>query len=695
GWSLAGRRDFDGRWRRDPFDREMAIDAAIDDLAGLAQLATAADRPSDPLARLFGRIVAWLDELRRREAVRGRDHDGLEVELRAVLRWQEWRYDGRTASYGSGITRRETIERRDAARARLEAFVQAADADLAPLLFDELFVLVGENEAAKQRAGRLDFLDLLVCARDLLRRDDAVRAEMQRRYTHVFVDEFQDTDPLQVEILLMLCARDDDPERIVPGKLFVVGDPKQAIYRFRRADVTLYETVKARLVADGARLVHLTTSYRSVPALQAAVNAAFEPVMRGDGQARYVALEHAREDVATQPALVALPVPRPYGDSKSRVTQRGIEKSYPEAAAAFVAWLVHGSGWTVTERTSSARVPVAARHVCLMFRRFQSWDEDLTRPYVEALEARGIPHVLVGGRSFHEREEVEAVRNALAAIEWPDDELSVYATLRGPMFALRDDALIAFRHEHGRLDPVRTPLDLLCPEDPVAEALGVLGELHRYRNRRAIADTVARLLGATRAHAGFAMWPAGEQALANVMRMIDLARRFEARGATSFRAFVDKLETDARLGRQPDSPVVEEGVEGVRVMTVHAAKGLEFPVVILCDPTGPLAQKTPSRHIDTARRVWLEPIAGCVPVELREREEEVLRRDREEGTRLAYVAATRARDLLVVPVVGSEERESWASPLVPVVHPHPQARRHPSLAPGCPPFGTDSVVMRG
>jgi ATP-dependent exoDNAse (exonuclease V) beta subunit len=229
----------------------------------------------------------------------------------------------------------------------------------------------------------------------------------------------------------------------------------------------------------------------------------------------------------------------------------------------------------------------------------------------------------------------------------------------------------------------------------VAGALEILGDLHVRRNRRPIADTLARLLAITRAHAGFAMWPAGEQALANVLRVMDLARRFEARGATSFRAFVEKLEADVDRGKQPDAIVVEEGTEGVRIMTVHAAKGLEFPVVILCDPTAPLAQERPSRHVDTARRVWLEPLAGCVPIELREHAEEILRRDREEGTRLSYVAATRARDLLVIPVVGDEERTSWLEALVPVTHPEPARKRDPLPAVNCPRFGDDSVLSRG
>ncbi|HLL21031.1 MAG TPA: 3'-5' exonuclease, partial [Kofleriaceae bacterium] len=228
----------------------------------------------------------------------------------------------------------------------------------------------------------------------------------------------------------------------------------------------------------------------------------------------------------------------------------------------------------------------------------------------------------------------------------------------------------------------------------VAAALKILGELHRTRNRRPIADTLTRLLAATRAHAGIAIWPAGEQALANLFRVTDLARRFEATGTTSFRAFIDRLDADADRGRAPDAPVVEEGTEGVRIMTVHKAKGLEFPIVILCDPTAPLAPSEPSHHVDAERRLWLERLAGCVPTELREHAEEVIRRDREEEQRLAYVAVTRARDLLVVPVVGDEERTGWLEALNPVIYPSVTTKRAPARAPNCPTFGDDSVLDR-
>jgi ATP-dependent helicase/nuclease subunit A len=130
--------------------------------------------------------------------------------------------------------------------------------------------------------------------------------------------------------------------------------------------------------------------------------------------------------------------------------------------------------------------------------------------------------------------------------------------------------------------------------------------------------TMLMLLDTVRAHAGIAMWPTGEQASANCLRMVDLARRFEQRGASSFRAFVERMEADAGAGQAEDAPIVEQGIEGVRMMTAHRAKGLEFPVVILADPTCPAARDFPSRHVDPLPHLWLEPLCGCTPVELLE-----------------------------------------------------------------------------
>jgi ATP-dependent exoDNAse (exonuclease V) beta subunit len=705
GLALVGQRDFDAGWRRDPFDRNAAIDAVLHRLGELGALADRASYKDDWSAKSIAEIGRFMSELSRREAIRGRDYDGVEEELRSLVKGKaakSWTWKGRGKWFTDGITREEVLAERQAAKDELDRVIERADADLAACLHEDLLPLVLAYEGLKERTGKLDFLDLLLLARNMVRDHRAVRNELQARFTHLLVDEFQDTDPLQAEILLLLAA--DDPTeqdfqsaRPVPGKIFVVGDPKQSIYRFRRADVTLYEATKRRLLAEGAKLVHLTTSFRSAPSIQAAVNAAFAPLMQGsqDGsQAEYVALQPFRGEPDGQPTVVALPVPRPYSNW-GKITNYSVDDSIPGAVGAFVDWLIRRSGWTVTERDrASESVPLEARHVCLLFRRFVNWGQDVTRDYVRALEARLIPHVLVGGRSFHKREEVLALRNALAAIEWPDDELSVFATLHGPFFALGDDALLAFRHRHGNLHPLKRIEGSLLDDSSrlVREALDILRHLHVRRNRRPTADTVAEFLEATRAHAGIANWRTGEQALANVLRVLDQARRFEASGATSFRAFVQKLEADAERGGAAEAPVVEEGTDGVRIMTVHKAKGLEFPVVILVDPTCASVQREPSRYVDGRRKLWVTPIAGCAPAELVENREEVLRHDAEEAVRLTYVAATRARDLLVVPVVGDERVAGWVDVFHPVLY--PAERRKSIPAPGCPAFGEDSVLER-
>ena len=722
--SLLEQRDFATPWRHQAFAREAEIDALLAELADLTRWADEGD-PEDHFVKALRELAAFVRDVQRREEHQARahdgeehqarahdgeehqarDHDGLEAGLRELARNRKpWTWRGFRRAKSAAFPKEQLLAQRDALRDRLDAFVTASGANLAPLLRDALWEVVTAYEELKERSGCLDFLDLLVRARDLVRDDAAVRADLQRRFTHLFVDEFQDTDPLQAEILLLLaCAEADCADwraaRPVPGKLFLVGDPKQSIYRFRRADVALYESVKQQLLAAGAALVHLTVSFRAVPELHMLVNAAFAPRMRGEtpSQASYVALESERPSHPSQPAIVALPVPQPYGKFGTMVDFR-IEESLPDAVAAFVDWLVTKSGWTVTERERAhERVPIAPRHVCVLFRRFRSFDRDMTRPYARALEARGLAHLLVGGGSFHQREEVEALRNALGAIERPDDELLVVATLKGPLFALPDAALLAFREGVGSLHPFRlVPEDASASAREVADALGILRDLHRGRNRRPIADTLSRLLAATRAHAAFAIWPSGEQALANVARLLDLARRAERRATTSFRAFVQQLEDDAEQGEAREAPIFEEGTEGVRIMTVHRAKGLEFPVVILADMTASETPKEAQRHTDPVLGLCAQRIAGCSPQELLDHAALEMERERDEATRLLYVATTRARDLLVVPVLGDGRQEGWLAALTPAIHPAPEAATVPEsrAAPGCPAFGRDTVVGR-
>jgi ATP-dependent exoDNAse (exonuclease V) beta subunit len=389
---------------------------------------------------------------------------------------------------------------------------------------------------------------------------------------------------------------------------------------------------------------------------------------------------------------VALPVPEPYGHRF--IAAREIERSLPDAVGAYVEWLVRDSGWTVTERRApEERVPIEARHICILFRRFVSYGEDITRKYVEALEARGIRHLLVGGRAYHNREEIETLRAALMAIEWPDDQLSVFATLRGALFAIGDEELLEYFRLAGKFHPFRIPEHLPLHLQPVGEGLSQLAALHRQRNRVTVADTIAALLTRTRAHVGFVLRPDGEQALANVLHVAELARQYELEGGMSFRGFVETLHAEAAAATAAEAPILEEGSDGVRLMTVHKAKGLEFPVVILADITARLAPFEASRYLDAGHRLCALRIGGWSPIDLIEHRDDEVERERAEGERVAYVAATRARDLLVVPAVGDEPyAEGWVSPLNAAIYPADDARRVQAPAPGCPVFASKDTV---
>ena len=527
------------------------------------------------------------------------DHDGWEARLvdlvrdRGVSRTRK----GSGHKYGKHALRTEVLAARDALFAALQQFKRDADGDLAACLQQELAGATSRYQDLKSAAGVLDFGDLLAKARDLIKSNDAVRRHLQGAFTRIFVDEFQDTDPIQAEILLLLAGGQ-------PGKLFIVGDPKQAIYRFRGTDVETYWRVRDQLGRQGGRTLQLTTSYRSVPPIQRFVNAAFERHMvenRQTLQAGYVPLaqDRGRTTRRSRPSSRCRCRSRTGGGASAalKASAKAIEESLPDAIGAFIAWLTDDDrGWTVAERGADGdetRVPLEARHIAILFRRFTSFGEDVTRPYVDAIEARGIPHLLVGGKAFHGREEVEAVRAVLAAIEWPDDELSTFAALKGPLFAIDDEHLFEFKSRFHAFHPFRVPPELggnsgqdlvLTAEPtshlmPIADALRLLQQLHRGRNYRPVADTIGRLLEATRAHVGLILRPAGEQALANVLHIAELARQYEAGGGISFRGFIDELQEAARVrsrrgadsrGRQRRRPADDRPQgEGARVPGRH------------------------------------------------------------------------------------------------------------------------------
>jgi ATP-dependent helicase/nuclease subunit A len=722
GRSLAEWRDFPAPWRRPPFDCVAEIDRLVDRLHQFARLTSEPSSTRDNLFIDTDAVRRLSRQIELEQSFGQRDDAGWEARLVDLVRdrWFSRARKGSGYKFSKNTTRTEVLAARDALFADLQAFKRDADADLAAALQAELAGATERYEVLKIAAGSLDYADLLGRARDLIRDNEDVRRHLQGKFKRLFVDEFQDTDPVQAEILLLLAADDPstvkyDEVRPTPGKLFIVGDPKQAIYRFRGTDVGTYWRVSRQLERAGGRVLRLTTSYRSVPAIQQFVNAAFSSEMIASEttlQAGYVPLSPHRPAEESQPAVVALPVPNPYsGRGPLKASARAIESSLPDAVGAFIGWLIDpANGWQVVERAADGaetRVPIRPRHIAVLFRRFVNFGTDMTRPYTDAIEARGIPHLLVGGKAFHGREEVETMAAALAAIEWPDDELSVFATLKGSLIAIDDAHLLEFRHRFGTFHPFRVPKELggnsgqelaLTGEPtahlmPIADALRLLQRLHRGRNYRPVADTIGRLLAETRAHVGFVLRPAGEQVLANVLHVAELARQYEAGGGTSFRGFIDELRATAE-SEAAEAPVLEESSDGVRLMTVHKAKGLEFPVVILADLTCRLSRDEASRRLDPDRRLCAMKIGGWAPHELHEFEAEEVARDRAEGVRLAYVAATRARDLLVVPSIGDEPWEGgWLGPLNRGLYPAIDVRRNAVRGPKCPAFKSKDTVL--
>ncbi len=665
-WTVAERRDYDGPWERAPWDRGAAAAEVLECLRAAAAL-RGRRKNRDALERDLDSYAALVEAFEREPE----DLDGWEARLVDAaprpLRAASGPSRGK-ARAAAGETPFAQHAHGDvlAAHARaaelLAAFAVAANADLAVELKTDLDGFVAEYEAVKARAGELDLTDLLIKTRSMLISPDnaELRARLAARVTHLFVDEFQDTDPTQVDIVLMLVSSDPGesrPSKVkpAPGRLFLVGDPKQSIYRFRRADLDLYHATVERLLAAGAERLELTTSFRSLPELQTVVNATFARRFTGGHQARYVPLtpwrpsgrggDGARDAV---PPVIVL-----------AVSERDAAPEHAEAVAQLLDELL------VDRRTVNVdglETPLEPHHVCLLFRRINN--PDVTRPYLDALAARGIPSSLYASRALKGRPEVAAVLNALAAVEWPDDEYSVYATLRGPLVALEDGLLLAYRDTRGHFDPLRAaPLsaEATGPLDDVDDALRLLASLHRDRNRRPFAETVTRLYEALRVHAGLAVLGDGPAALAFAMRVVELARSYEAEGTLSFRAFVAALREEAQSSKGSEAAVHDE--EGVRLISVHKAKGLEFPVVVLCDPDyTPGSYRAPA-WVDGQTRTWVDTLCGLEPREVRAHREASMAREREEEDRLLYVAATRARDALVIPAGLGSTISGWLRPL--------------------------------
>jgi ATP-dependent exoDNAse (exonuclease V) beta subunit len=509
---------------------------------------------------------------------------------------------------------------------------------------------------AKERRRALDFTDLLLKARDMLRDSRAARDGFKRAFRFILVDEFQDTDPLQTEIVFFLSERPGEHAgrweavNLVPGKLFIVGDPKQSIYRFRRADLDLYGKVREAIARQGDTL-QLSVNFRTVPRITGEVNRIFEPLMQGSVGDRFepphVALVPQRRDEGTQPCvLVPLPPALPAGQT---LGVEGWRRKESGCIAAFIAELV-GSSRLIRAGKPAVRRPVEFRDIAVLYRTATGLDS-----LEEALRANDVPYQVSGGRYYYARMEFQDLLSTLKAIDNPFDGLSVVGALRSPFFGQSDEDLLRHFGAGGTFNYLGG-----APEGcrDLAESFDALKELHERRRRDPASAVLAHLFESTRALLIYADKPHGEQRVANLLKLQEIARAMADAEVNSFSELVRRLsEMESSRQAESESPIAEADENFVQVMTFHKAKGLEFPVVVLAH----LANEGENRE-----SVLLDRARGRLHLNLSHRKtrgwdaamaDEDDRAEHEQR-RMFYVALTRARDLLVIPAFWSRSPQA-------------------------------------
>jgi ATP-dependent helicase/nuclease subunit A len=508
----------------------------------------------------------------------------------------------------------------------------------------------------EEKAGRgvLDFQDLLILSRNLLRDNKEVRGYFQEKFRYILVDEFQDTDPLQVEVVFFLAEKGAQANRwekvdLKPGKLFLVGDPKQSIYRFRRADIETYEKARERLISRGAQ-VNVVQNFRTVPSILAWVNRIFsgliQPSEEGIFQPSYEPLvphPERKEVINTQPGVLLLAPPPDFDPREASAAK--VREDEAQSIAALIEEMTAGEPekrWMIYDKKEGGARPVSYRDMALLFPAFTGIDA-----YEEALKERGIPYRLEGGKEFYMRQEVRSLLCCLKALDDPADAISLVATLRSPFFGFSDEEIFLFTASGNRLSYLQPPEE---EAEGFSEALSLLKELHGGRNSRPISATVSDLLSRTKALEFSLLRQGGDQMAANLRKVLEQARAFEGESQANFRRFVEWLGTREDEGvREGESPWAEEGEENVKLMTIHKAKGLEFPVVFLAN----LASERRRRQefIPLRLQGTFEMRIGHFQTDgyASALEQEKAKMEAEDR-RLFYVAATRARDYLVLPL---------------------------------------------
>ena len=509
---------------------------------------------------------------------------------------------------------------------------------------------VSAYDRAKRRRQALDFDDLEHLALDLLRHDAEARAMWQEEVAALLVDEFQDTNGRQRDLMRLL-----NGDR---GRLFIVGDGKQSIYAFRGADVSVFRDERRAIEAAGERH-RLATSYRAHRDLVRALNALLRPVLGDvdDPDRPYVEpfapLAHAREAPVEglEPPHVELILA--VGD-RDRAVQRLCER---------LAELVESRSVLLEAEDEvgggSMRRPLNYGDIAILCRASTSFPA-----YEAALEAAGIPYLTIAGRGFYDRPEVRDLVNALTALADPSDDLALAGLLRSPAVGLSDMALYRLRALQRDADlpslwrALRgaAPADLADEIDVARQAVTVIDELHDMVGRTPVADVLKAFLDRT-AYRAMLLRAGERRAAGNVNKLLADAQAAVIVGVDAFLAYLEELRDVAP--REGEARVPATGA--VQIMTVHQAKGLEFPVVVL----GDASRRSPGSRgllIDAELGV-VPPLSGDREIEMEGGSREVEKsqsmayrlaaqrqgdREAAEADRLLYVAATRAREVLWV-----------------------------------------------
>ena len=518
--------------------------------------------------------------------------------------------------------------------------------DIACALLELTVAYLREYETLKQTRGALDFDDMQIRALQLLRDSATVRRRYQRMFRYTLVDETQDIDGLQAQIIDILSAG---------GNLMVVGDAQQSIYGFRYADPRVFEGWQQRAQSNGGRLVPLQANFRSHPDILAFV----EKVFGHWWGARFLVLQPMRPAAPAhdEPRVQVWVMPQRDAATEARLVASQIHH-----------W-VSTESLTVQDPETGALRPAQYGDFALLFHQFTK-----VSAFEQAFRTAGVPYYVVGGgRGYWTQYEVRDLTNLLRALSDPEDDLALAAVLRSPFVGLSMDALMSLTLHAQRADmPLRLCLQAdLALEDADRERLEAFLEWFEPLCLRvgewSVGALLARALEASRYESRLlAQGEAGRQAVANVRKLLAIALE---QPTVAPREFAAQLELTSRLEqREGNAPTYEENANVVRFYTVHAAKGLEFPVVFVVDTAYRERPREVGLEVDAEKGVVaLQVVRPDVPtpyepLPLKLLREQADMREEAEGLRKLYVALTRARDYLIV-VLTDAPQNAWCRAL--------------------------------